>query len=224
MSSPPVNPVATLEGAIAAAVAELGDGVREPTLERPPRPELGDCSPTAAMRAAPVARRPPRDVAAELAEAVSARLGEGAERVEVAGPGFLNLHMSESWLRGAAAHGDQAGRAFGSGVVSDPRRILLEFVSANPTGPITVASGRHAAYGDSLARLLAFAGHDVSREYYLNDAGGQIRLVGQSIAARIEGREGPRRPLPPWRRADGRVDPRDARPRPRHVRPLELGT
>ncbi|MCB8970659.1 MAG: arginine--tRNA ligase [Thermoleophilales bacterium] len=188
MSAAPTDPVSSLRRVITDAVAELGDGVAEPGLERPPRAELGDYSSNAAMLAAPVVRRAPRDVASDLAESVAARIGADVDSVEVAGPGFLNLHMTEAWMRAAAAEVVAAGGRFGSGVVDEPRKILVEFVSANPTGPITVASGRHAAYGDSLARLLAFAGHEVGREYYINDAGGQIRLFGESIAARIEGR------------------------------------
>ncbi|MFN8152458.1 MAG: arginine--tRNA ligase [Solirubrobacterales bacterium] len=191
MSAASTDPVASLRRVIADAVAELGDGVAEPGLERPPRAELGDYSSNAAMLAAPVVRRAPREVASDLAVAVAARIGAEVDSVDVAGPGFLNLHMSESWMRAAAAQVVAAGERFGADVVAEPRRILVEFVSANPTGPITVASGRHAAYGDSLARLLDFAGHEVGREYYLNDAGGQIRLFGESIAARIEGRDVP---------------------------------
>jgi arginyl-tRNA synthetase len=99
--------------------------------------------------------------------------------------------MSEDWMRAAARHVLDSAEAFGGGVVDEPRKVLIEFVSANPTGPLTVASGRHAAYGDSLARLLGFAGHDVLREYYLNDAGSQIRLFGESIEARLKGEEIP---------------------------------
>lgn len=191
MSTSPPNPVAGLKDAIAAAAAGLGDGIGAPGLERPPRPELGDYSTNVAMLAAPVVRKAPRDVAAELSDGVAERLGDGVERVEVAGPGFLNLHMSEAWMRDAVARVGAAGRAFGSGVVEEPKNVLVEFVSANPTGPVTVASARHAAYGDSLVRLLSFAGHDVSPEYYLNDAGGQIRLFGESIAARMKGTDVP---------------------------------
>jgi len=191
MSAATPDPIASLRAVIADACAELHPGIGEATLERPPRPDLGDYSTNAAMLAAPLVGKPPRDVAASLSEAVGERLGEDVDRIEVAGPGFLNLHMSDGWMRSAAAHVLAAGERFGSDVADTSRSILLEFVSANPTGPITVAAGRHAAYGDSLARLLAFAGHRVSTEYYVNDAGGQIDLFGASIGARMTGGEVP---------------------------------
>jgi arginyl-tRNA synthetase len=188
---PAENPTAALRDAIAAVAAELHAGVPAATLERPPRPELGDYSTNAAMLAAPLIGEPPRDVAARLGDGLRERLGADVERVEVAGPGFVNLHVSERWMRDAAALVAGRGRRFGAGAARSPRSVLVEFVSANPTGPLTVASGRHLAYGDSLARILEFAGHRVEREYYLNDAGTQIDLFGASIAARIAGTEVP---------------------------------
>ena len=185
MTSPSSDPVAALRATIAAAGIALHPGVPEPSLERPPRPELGDYSTNLAMLAAPLLGTPPREAAAKLAEEIEERLGDSLERIEIAGPGFLNLRMSESWMREAVAHVLAAGPRFGSDVAAPPRSVLVEFVSANPTGPLTVASGRHAAYGDSLSRVLEFAGHRVTREYYLNDAGEQVRLFGQSIAARM---------------------------------------
>jgi arginyl-tRNA synthetase len=185
------DPITGLRAAVAASVADLREGVRPANLERPPRAELGDYSTNAAMLAAPVVGKPPREVAEELAGGISRRIGDGVERVEVAGPGFLNLHMSEAWMRAAARHVLAAGTDFGSGVAEEPRNVNVEFVSANPTGPLTVASGRHASYGDALARVLGFAGHRVFREYYMNDAGSQIRLFGESIAARMHREEIP---------------------------------
>jgi arginyl-tRNA synthetase len=182
-----LDPTATLRRAIADSASELHAGVPVASLERPPRPEFGDYSTNAAMLAAPLIGSPPREVAADLATGVESRLGDRLERVEVAGPGFLNLHMSEAWMRASAEYVQRRGRRFGSSVAPRPISILVEFVSANPTGPLTVASGRHLAYGDSLARILAFAGHRVGREYYVNDAGAQIDLFGASIAARIAG-------------------------------------
>jgi arginyl-tRNA synthetase len=193
--SPPtgteLDPTAVLRRAIADSAAELHPGIPAPTLERPPRAEFGDYSTNAAMLAAPLLGAPPREVATDLARGVEGRLGEGLERVEIAGPGFLNLYLSEAWMRAAVEQVRQHGRRFGSGVATRPVSVLVEFVSANPTGPLTVASGRHLAFGDSLARVLEFAGHRVSREYYLNDAGAQIDLFGASIAARIAGTDVP---------------------------------
>ena len=109
--------------------------------------------------------------------------------MEVAGPGFLNLFLSDAWFRDSLAAVREQGEAFGAGAVppEQRQRILVEFVSANPTGPLNAAGGRHAAYGDSLARVLEFAGHDVEREYYINDHGTQMELFGRSIAARMTG-------------------------------------
>jgi len=187
MAPAPRDPITELRAAIADACAELHPGIGEMTLERPPRPGLGDYSTNAAMLAAPLLGSAPREIAANLVATIGERLGDAVDRIEVAGPGFLNLHMSDGWMRAAVAHMLAAGDRFGADVLDSFKSVLVEFVSANPTGPLTVASGRHAAYGDSLARLLAFAGHRVRREYYINDAGGQIDLFGASIAARIAG-------------------------------------
>jgi len=174
-----VDPLADLRAAI-------GEGAR---LERPPKAEFGDYSTNAAMLRAPTEGRPPRDVAATLAEELKERLGDDVERIDVAGPGFLNLFMSDAWfcrmLASALEHGGDFGRGEGG------ERVLVEFVSANPTGPLTVASARGAAIGDSLARLLDFAGNEVEREYYINDYGTQVRLFGESIRARARGEEPP---------------------------------
>lgn len=189
MPIPELDPCGELREAIEAGLRSIegAEDVGEISFERPPRAELGDYSTNAALLAAPLVRSNPRAVAGRLGELVSDRLGERLDRVEVAGPGFLNLFVSDGWLRDAAA-ALAASERFGSGVAAARRRrVLVEFVSANPTGPVTVAGGRHAAYGDSLARVLEFAGHEVEREYYLNDAGAQVRLFGRSIAARIKG-------------------------------------
>ncbi len=158
-----------------------------PTLERPKKSGFGDYATNAAMLLAPRAGVPPRDVAGRLAEELEQRLGPSLDRVEIAGPGFLNLFLSDAWYVTALAHVLAAGDAFGSAVADPVERVNVEFVSANPTGPMTAAGGRHAAYGDSLARLLEFSGHDVTREFYINDMGGQVRRLGASIQARARG-------------------------------------
>ncbi|MFL5826424.1 MAG: arginine--tRNA ligase [Thermoleophilaceae bacterium] len=188
------NPLAELRGAVADAARELagGNGSRpDPSFDRPPRPDFGDYSSNAAMLIAGSVGEPPREVAERLGELVRERLGGAVERVEVAGPGFLNLFVSDEWWRQALSSALAAADAYGSNVVDTSEHALVEFVSANPTGPITVASGRHAAYGDSLSRVLEFAGHRVEREYYVNDYGSQIRRFGESIKARARGEEPP---------------------------------
>ena len=189
------GPLAELRGAVEAAAGAVG-GTNgsprpRPTLERPKKAGFGDYATNAAMLLAPAAGRPPRDVAAGLAEELQARLGADLDRVEVAGPGFLNLFLSDRWCVGALAHVLEAGSAFGGGFAAQPERINVEFVSANPTGPMTAAGGRHAAYGDALARLLEFGGHEITREYYVNDFGSQVWRLGASIQARARGEEPP---------------------------------
>ncbi|MDX6697018.1 MAG: arginyl-tRNA synthetase [Solirubrobacteraceae bacterium] len=157
-----------------------------PTLERPKTARFGDFSTNAALLLAPRLGEPPRDVAERLGETLREELGDRLDRVEVAGPGFLNLFLADAWFRDALER-ILADESFGAGAPEVAERVLIEFVSANPTGPLTAAGGRHAAYGDSLARILSLAGHSVEREYYFNDAGAQIRLLGESIRARARG-------------------------------------
>jgi arginyl-tRNA synthetase len=130
-------------------------------------------------------------VAERIGRALSDLLGEDLEHVEVAGPGFLNLFLSDHWHRRTLAEVLAADERFGTGGMASPERIVIEFVSANPTGPLVAASGRHAAYGDALARILEHRGHSVWREYYFNDAGNQIRLLGESVRARARGEDVP---------------------------------
>ena len=185
------GPLSDLRDAVAAASGAVtgssGHSSVLPTLERPKKAGFGDYATNAAMLLAPRAGVPPRDVAGRLAEELAQRLGAALEHVEVAGPGFLNLFMSDDWLVAALRHVLAAGDAFGGGAARPAERVNVEFVSANPTGPMTAAGARLGAYGDSLARLLEFSGHDVTREYYINDIGGQVRRLGESIQARARG-------------------------------------
>jgi arginyl-tRNA synthetase len=187
------DPVASLRAAVADAAAELsGNGSSKSfSFDRPPKPEFGDYSTNAAMLLAPSLGEPPRAVAEKLGGLVEQRLSGELERVDVAGPGFLNLYMSDAWCREALSAALAAGDAFGVGHPDAAERVLVEFVSANPTGPIHVGTARNAAYGDSVARILEFAGHSVEREYYMNDYGTQVRLFGESIKARARGEEPP---------------------------------
>jgi arginyl-tRNA synthetase len=197
MSSPPaIDPVAELRAVVIARAAALRPSgaaapATEPGLERPKRAGQGDYATNAAMLLAPLLGTAPREIAGRLGDELGATLGDALVRYEVAGPGFLNLVLSDAWHREAVRWVLGAGQGFAGGGAARPERVLLEFVSANPTGPLVAASGRHAAYGDALARILAHHGHSVKREYYFNDAGGQIRLLGESVRARALGEEVP---------------------------------
>ncbi len=191
------DPIAELRTALSAAATALRGSGSETDLsstmklEHPKRADQGDFATNAAMLLAPALRSPPRDIAAQLGGHLQDQLGGALSRYEVAGPGFLNLVMSDDWHRAALRDLLDAGARFGSDGAAHPERILLEFVSANPTAVLVAASGRHAAYGDSLGRILEHHGHTVWREYYFNDAGTQIRRLGQSVRARALGQEPP---------------------------------
>jgi arginyl-tRNA synthetase len=179
----PARQLARLE----AALSGLAGAPVE--LERPGNPEHGDYATSVALRLAPSQRRAPRDLAQELAEKAAAL--PDVERAEIAGPGFVNLWLDRGWFGGALEEILDAGAAYGGGQTDHPERVQVEMVSANPTGPIVVSAARNGAYGDSVARLLAFAGHEVEREYYYNDAGRQMELFRASVDALRAGREPP---------------------------------
>jgi arginyl-tRNA synthetase len=188
--------IAELRGAVDQAARALRDGERTeppPSLDRPPKPELGDYSSNAAMLLAGPLGDNPRAVAARLQAELEGSLGGTGEieRIEVAGPGFVNLFLSDSWYRRALAALLSAGEDLGPAPTTAPERVLIEGPSANPTGPLHVGGGRLAAYGDALARLLEAVGHEVEREYYVNDAGAQIGRFADSIAARMAAEEPP---------------------------------
>ncbi|HET7857468.1 MAG TPA: arginine--tRNA ligase [Gaiellaceae bacterium] len=176
--------------AVSRLADELAGAAGTPVaLERPSSPEHGDYATNIALQLAPTRKRAPRELAEELAEA-AARL-DAVERAEVAGPGFVNLWLAPAWYGDALAEILEAGESYGAGFAEPRERVQVEMVSANPTGPITVASARNAAYGDSVARLLEHAGHRVEREYYVNDAGAQTELFRASVEARRRGEEPP---------------------------------
>jgi len=151
-------------------------------LERPARKEHGDWASGIALQVAKLAKAKPRDVA----DAIVKHLGspEHVAKVEIAGPGFVNLTLSHQWLTGIVRAVEQAGDDWGRSPADDPERIQVEFVSANPTGHMHIGHGRWAAAGDTIARLLGWTGHTVEREFYVNDFGVQMRKFGESIAAR----------------------------------------
>ncbi|HUP32968.1 MAG TPA: arginine--tRNA ligase [Gaiellaceae bacterium] len=175
--------IETIEAALGAAA---GADVQ---LERPGDAAHGDYATNVAMRLAGARKQPPRTIAEALV--VSALAIPGIERAEIAGPGFVNLWLAPEWYGAALAEMLAAGEGYGGGSAEAKERVQVEMVSANPTGPITVAHARNGAYGDSLARLLTFAGHTVEREYYYNDAGRQMDLFRASVEARRRGEEPP---------------------------------
>jgi len=158
-------------------------------LERPGEPEHGDYATNVALRLAGAQRRPPREIAAEIAQAAAGL--EAVERAEVAGPGFVNFFLRDEWFSSALAEILEDGDAYGGGAPGDRERVQVEMVSANPTGPIPVSSARNGAYGDSLARLFALAGHEVEREYYYNDSGAQMERFRASVEAVRRGEDPP---------------------------------
>jgi arginyl-tRNA synthetase len=161
-------------------------------LERPPRRELGDWSTNVAMVSAKRAGTNPRALATSLQEALEADPPAHVSSIEIAGPGFINFHLDDGWLYDALAELlDQGEDGFARPDVGHGERVQVEFISANPTGPIHVGNGWWGSYGDALARVLARAGYEVSREYYVNDTGGQIRTLGESLLARRAGRDVP---------------------------------
>jgi arginyl-tRNA synthetase len=182
---------ASLSEALARAVAagDLSVPPGSPTpafsVERPARPEHGDYATNLAMQLAPVARAAPMRIAETLRTHL--RPPDGVAEVSVAPPGFLNLRLDPAWVAAQVAAVRQAGDAFGQVRVADPRRINVEFVSANPTGPLTVGNARGAFVGDLLARVLEGVGHEVVREYYFNDYNAQVRNLGLSVHARRTG-------------------------------------
>jgi arginyl-tRNA synthetase len=185
--TPPLLQLREAVQAAAATVRGDGEAPSQTRVERPKRDNQGDYSTNVAMLLAPALGAPPREIAArvgnELAQSLSAELASW----EIAGPGFLNLTLSDDWYRRATRNVLEAGDRYGADAVERPERVLIEFVSANPTGPLVAANGQAAAYGDALARILEHWGHHVHREYYFNDAGGQIRLLGESVLARARG-------------------------------------
>ncbi len=190
--------------AAAALIGAAGDGVQIPsgeafsadsrggiTLERPPRPDFGDYSTNAALLLAPRLRRPPREVAEQLGDRLASALGPALEHFDVAGPGFVNLFVADAWLRRGLGGVLVAAEDYGAVHGGSPERIMVEFVSANPTGPMHVGHARNAAYGDALARMLELRGAKVEREFYVNDAGSQVRTFGESIQALARGGQVP---------------------------------
>ncbi|PTR37447.1 arginyl-tRNA synthetase [Rhodococcus sp. OK611] len=189
----PADLAELLRGTAAKVLAERGldASVLPATLavERPRNPEHGDYASNVAMQVGKKAGANPRDLATWLAEALTAT--DGIETVEVAGPGFLNIRLAAAAQGVIVANAIAAGEAFGSSQALAGKRINLEFVSANPTGPIHLGGTRWAAVGDALGRILSAQGAAVTREYYFNDHGAQIDRFARSLIAAANGDPAP---------------------------------
>jgi arginyl-tRNA synthetase len=173
-----------LSGALAQVAEELGAGSEvQVQLERPREVAHGDLATNLAMVLAKRLKRNPRELARALIDRLDLRAVH-VETADIAGPGFINFRLDPEYLREQIRVVAGAGSDYGRGTWGDARRVNVEFVSANPTGPLHVGHGRGAAVGDTLARLLEFSGHRVQREFYVNDAGVQIDKLVDSIYAR----------------------------------------
>lgn len=182
---------ACLQDAVAEGALALADGAELPEvrIERPKNREHGDWATNVAMQLAKKVGRAPREVAGVVQERLSTTPGVAA--VDVAGPGFLNITLDAAAAGGLARTVVEQGEAFGRSGALAGTRINLEFVSANPTGPVHLGGTRWAAVGDSLARVLEAQGASVVREYYFNDAGAQIDRFARSLLARAKGEPAP---------------------------------
>jgi arginyl-tRNA synthetase len=174
-----------VEAAIVRA-GEQGDlpavALPEIVLEHPARLELGDFATNVALRLQRAVGRPPREVAGAITHHLE--LPRSVSAVEVAGPGFVNFFLADEWLQEQVDVMLAAGADFGKVPLGQGKTVQVEFVSANPTGPLHVGAARNAALGDTVCRLLEATGHAVQREYYINDAGSQIQALGASVLAR----------------------------------------
>lgn len=182
-----------LADAVREAIARAGLPAppRGAAVEPSRRREHGDFQTSVAFELARTAGSNPRDVAARIAAALESAPPPHLARVEVAGAGFLNLFLEPSWLHDVLREVVRAGDSFGTGTALAGHHVNLEFVSANPTGPLHAGAGRWVAVGDAIANLLAAQGARVHREYYLNDAGTQLDAFGASLYARYRGEDPP---------------------------------
>ncbi len=179
-----------LERQLREALAEMGGAPADfaPEFETPNNPDHGDLATNAALQLARHLRRAPRQIADELAQRLREKPvdPERIAAVEAAGPGFLNFRFSDRYLAKALRELVEAGPRFGRTNVGAGKRAIVEYVSANPTGPLTVGHGRNAVLGDTVANLLDWTGYEVTREYYFNDGGRQMRVLGASVRARYQ--------------------------------------
>ncbi len=167
-------------GVDAGEVGDIG-------LEQPARREHGDWSSNAAMALAKSAGKPPRDLAGEVCDVLAGDLPQHVSGVEIAGPGFINFHLADSWWHAVLEQVVTEGADYGRLNFGEGHQVNLEFVSANPTGPLHAGHARGAAYGDALGSILERCGYEVEREFYVNDRGAQLDIFAVSLAARRVG-------------------------------------
>ena len=172
-----------IEAARAAGELQV-ETIPDAGVERPREKEHGDWATSIAMRLAKQAKMNPR----AIAEIISAQIpvGDFISSVEIAGPGFINMRLSNTALQSVLVDAREQGADFGKVDLGKGNRVQVEFVSANPTGPMHVGHGRWAALGNALCNLLEHAGWDVGREFYINDAGSQMENFAQSVDARYQ--------------------------------------
>src|SRR5260221_12335201 len=186
------DPKETFRKILEEAVRKVApaDALLEILIERPKNPEHGDLSSNVAMQLSKKLRRNPREIAQELVNATtSALLGSGisSQPAAIAGAGFLNIKLKPAAKLQAVEEVLRQGRNYGREKLSKSEKVQVEFVSANPTGPLHVGHGRQGALGDAIAALLESQGHTVTREFYYNDAGAQIDKLALSVQARAKG-------------------------------------
>lgn len=175
-----------LEQILTTALKNQFPGLEEPPdikIEKPREASHGDAATNIAMQLAKPLRKNPRQIAKEIVDNLEYD-SDKIESVDIAGPGFINFKFSDNYLHNALLKIVKSGKKHGKTGINQGKRILVEFVSANPTGPLTVGHGRNAVLGDTIARLLEHTGAEVDREYYFNNAGKQMRVLGESVKLR----------------------------------------
>ena len=188
-------PQAAIDKSLRAILSDLGVVVSEIHLERPRDPSHGDLATNLALKVASELGRAPREVAEEIAQRLNPETA-GVEAVEVAGPGFLNFHLSTRTVASVLNEIAAEDKDFGRSSKGRGRSVMVEFVSANPTGPLHLGHGRQAALGDAISSLLGWTGWKVHREYYYNDSGRQMDLLALSVRARYRALLGQEEHLP----------------------------
>ena len=193
-----MTPLQHIQTKLESALRALGFDTNDPLLlllEKPKQENFGDVASTVAMSLAKVAKKNPRQIAQDIVEQFEIDPFY-VEKIEIAGPGFINFYLSTRCLQQSVFEILQQGERYGTSNAGNGRRIQLEFVSANPTGPLNIVSARAASVGDVLAHLFRAGGYDAESEFYVNDAGRQIDLLGASLSARYLSELGQETPIP----------------------------